>query len=398
MRLRSLLEPGPPVTIPAGRVVLWLDDLEPFLNQGVTFQTLREWRAGGPGRIVAATYGGKGSELIADSAAGGLSTIADDVLQHAREIPLLPTSSDELEPLRGRLSDTEFEAVCRCGLAAYLVAGPRLERKLTTARHSPAEAACPQGVAVVHAAIDWARCGRTDPIGDDTLRTLWPAYLPAGMDPSDDGFGIGVDWALRPVAATIALRAAQTSRYYPALVLIAATGLRKGEALALSWDHSIVNLDEGWLKVRKTVGRIGTALEFSEPKTDRSRRTVPLSPAVVAMLRKHRTEQKAERLRAGDQWQETGLVFTTEFGTPVDPRNFLRVIEDAAKAAGVDGVGVHTLRHSAAVGWLEAGVHIKAVADMLGHSSISITGDIYGHTSDETARSAVDGWSGALGL
>jgi site-specific recombinase XerD len=57
-----------------------------------------------------------------------------------------------------------------------------------------------------------------------------------------------------------------------------------------------------------------------------------------------------------------------------------------------------TLRHSAAVGWLEAGVHIKAVADMLGHSSISVTGDIYGHTSDDTARAAVDGWSGVLGL
>jgi integrase len=58
----------------------------------------------------------------------------------------------------------------------------------------------------------------------------------------------------------------------------------------------------------------------------------------------------------------------------------------------------HTLRHSAAAGWLEAGVHIKAVADLLGDSSISITGDIYGHTSGETARSAVYGWSGVLGL
>ena len=101
-----------------------------------------------------------------------------------------------------------------------------------------------------------------------------------------------------------------------------------------------------------------------------------------AMLRKHRTEQKAEKLRAGDQWTETGLVFTTELGAAVDPRNFLRVIEGAAAAAGAQGVGVHTLRHSAAVSWLEAGVHIKAVADMLGHSSISITGD----TSDGTAR------------
>jgi integrase len=60
--------------------------------------------------------------------------------------------------------------------------------------------------------------------------------------------------------------------------------------------------------------------------------------------------------------------------------------------------GVHTLRHSAAVAWLEAGVHIKAVADLLGHSSIAITGDIYGHASDATTRAAIDGLSGALGL
>jgi integrase len=194
------------------------------------------------------------------------------------------------------------------------------------------------------------------------------------------------------------LRAAESSRYYPALALIVATGLRKGEALALRWDKKILNLDEGWLKVRQTVSRIDRQLVFSEPKTDRSRRTVPLSPAVVAMLRRHRKTQAAERLRAGNQWRESGLVFTTELGMPVDPRNLLRVVEVAAKAAGVEGVGVHTLRHSAAVGWLEAGVHIKAVADLLGHSSIAITGDVYGHTSDDVARAAVDGWSSALGL
>jgi len=87
----------------------------------------------------------------------------------------------------------------------------------------------------------------------------------------------------------------------------------------------------------------------------------------------------------------SGLVFTTEFGGPVDPRNVLRTIELAAEKAGIKNVGVHTLRHSAAVAWLEAGVHIKAVADLLGHSSIAISGDIYGHTSDDAARPAVDG-------
>jgi integrase len=116
------------------------------------------------------------------------------------------------------------------------------------------------------------------------------------------------------------------------------------------------------------------------------------------MLRKQKAAQAAEQLRAGNQWRDSGLVFTNELGGPVDPRNLLRVIEVAAKAAGIERIGLHTLRHSAAVGWLEQGVHIKAVADLLGHSSISITGDIYGHASDDTMRGAVDGWSGTLGL
>jgi integrase len=192
------------------------------------------------------------------------------------------------------------------------------------------------------------------------------------------------------------LGAAQGSRYHRALVLIASTGLRKGECLALEWDR--VDLDAGVLRVAATISRVAHRLVITEPKTERARRAVPLSPAVVALLRRQRLEQKADRLRAGNQWTDSGLVFCTELGGPVDPRNLLRVIEAAARAAGVAGVGVHTLRHSAAVDWLEAGVHIKAVADLLGHSSIAITGDVYGHTSDDTARAAVDGLAGRLGL
>ena len=183
------------------------------------------------------------------------------------------------------------------------------------------------------------------------------------------------------------LKAADGSRYYPVLVLIANTGLRKGEALGLSWDR--VDLDGGVIKVTATLARVDGALMCSEPKTQRSRRTVPLTPAMVTMLRKHRAVQAAEQLRAVNQWQNSGLVFTNELGGPTDPRNILRVIETAATRAGLSGVGAHTLRHSAAVAWLESGVHIRQVADLLGHSSISITGDIYGHGSDDEARAAV---------
>ena len=107
--------------------------------------------------------------------------------------------------------------------------------------------------------------------------------------------------------------------------------------MALRWDSEVLNLDEGWLKVRKTLGCVGNELVFSEPKTPRAPRTMPLSPAVVAILRRHRVKQKAERLRAANQCQDSDLVFTTEFGTAVDPRNLLRVVEGAAEKAGVDG-------------------------------------------------------------
>lgn len=185
------------------------------------------------------------------------------------------------------------------------------------------------------------------------------------------------------------------SRYYAAVLLMATTGMRRGEVVGLSWQD--VKLDKAKAKVRHTVTRVDGSLTLSEPKTNRSRRELDLAPVMVAELKALRTRQKVERLKAGDQWSDTGMVFTTEFGTMVDPRNLLRVVQVAAKAAGLEGVRAHTLRHSAAMQMLEAGTHIKAVSDILGHSSISVTGDIYGHTSDDTAKAAISGLGEAFG-
>ena len=189
----------------ATHTVLWLDDLEPFLDAGVTLATVRDWHDVGRGRIVAATYGGKGSERIVGSTAGGLATIAAEVLQSAREIWMTASTTRELGARRSELSDEQFASVERHGLAAYLVAAPALERKLYTRRHAPGEPECLGGAAVVVAAVDWARCGRTDPIADDVLRELWPHYLPGGAVAADDEFIGALVWAIRPVAGTIAL-------------------------------------------------------------------------------------------------------------------------------------------------------------------------------------------------
>ncbi|OBG69482.1 site-specific integrase [Mycobacterium sp. E3339] len=188
-------------------------------------------------------------------------------------------------------------------------------------------------------------------------------------------------------AVSALMVAAGGLRYAPVLKLIASTGLRRGEALALRWSD--VDLDTGLLVVRGTLARVNGALVITQPKTERSRREIPLTPPVVAMLKGHRKAQLEERLRAADQWTDTGLVFVTEMGRPVEPSSILREVRIASAKAGLDNVGVHTLRHSAAVAWLEAGVHIRQVADLLGHSSIGVTGDTYGHGSQDGAKAAV---------
>jgi integrase len=100
--------------------------------------------------------------------------------------------------------------------------------------------------------------------------------------------------------------------------------------------------------------------------------------------------QDAERKRAGSAWRETGFVFTTELGEPCDPRNAFRALRVAATRAGLPHAGLHTLRHSAASVMISGGVPLKVVSDILGHSSIAITGDIYGHVSPDVAREAIN--------
>ncbi len=184
-----------------------------------------------------------------------------------------------------------------------------------------------------------------------------------------------------------------SGRHALVLRLITVTGLRKGEACALAWSN--VDLDGGQLHVRATLSRIGRELVIGEPKTARARRTVPIPAAMVEALRAHRAEQLTESVRGG--WRSS-LVFTDTQGGPVDPRGVLRVLQDAATAAEVDDVDVHSLRHSAATGWLNAGVTVRQVADLLGHSDVSVTLNTYVHGSAEGARRAVDVWAGELGL
>ena len=192
------------------------------------------------------------------------------------------------------------------------------------------------------------------------------------------------------------LHGARDLRYAKVLRLILGTGLRRGEALALRWQD--VRLDRCELSIKGSLTRRGSELVVSDAKTQRSRRVVSLSPAMVRLITEHRAEQVAERLRAGNLWEDTGFVFATEFGCPVDPRNLLRTTTLAAKRARLPQIGVHTLRHTYATTALLNNVPMHVVSRNLGHSSIMITADIYGHLTDDAARSAALVVSDALNL
>lgn len=149
--------------------------------------------------------------------------------------------------------------------------------------------------------------------------------------------------SLSPAEVARLLDAARSSRFHPAFVLIAATGLRRGEALALTWDD--VDLDSAVVKVRRTLGRIGGQLVVTEPKTAKSRRALPLSPGVVALLRAHRKVQAAERLKAANVWHESGYVFRLRPGsrsirrTPFMRSSRLRSEQDC-QASGFTPCGI----------------------------------------------------------
>jgi integrase len=196
------------------------------------------------------------------------------------------------------------------------------------------------------------------------------------------------------VAALLA--AAAEDRLYALVMVLAGTGLRRGEALALRWSD--IDLDAGVLRVRSTLSRVGGRLVFTEPKTERSRRTVALSGPLVAVLKAHRSRQAQDRLAAGAAWQSENLVFPTKIGTPLDPRNAARAFEAIVAAAGITGrPGMHTLRHTFATTLLAAGTHMRVVQESLGHSSFAITADVYSHVAPLQQREAADRIAEAFG-
>lgn len=181
------------------------------------------------------------------------------------------------------------------------------------------------------------------------------------------------------------------------VVTVALTlGLRKGELLGLRWRH--VDLDAGTLTVATTLQyRRGQGLVESTPKTARSARTVALPQTCVRALEQHRRRQAAARLAAGAAWVDEDYVFTTSVGTPIDPQNLLRSFQRLCETAGIGRRRFHALRHSAATLMLAQGVPLAVISNVLGHSGIAITADVYARVGAELHQQAADAMDAVFG-
>ena len=181
-----------------------------------------------------------------------------------------------------------------------------------------------------------------------------------------------------------------------ALFIMALTlGLRRGELLGLHWSD--VDLDAATLRVNYGLQRFDGKLHLMEPKTEKSRRVLPLPSLLVAALRAHRTRQLEERLALGSDWQETGLVFVSTVGTPLEPRNLNRTFDALLENAKLSKIRLHDLRHSCATMLLAQGIPQRTLMEILGHSQISLTMNTYSHVLPEMTRAAVGVMDAVLG-
>ena len=167
-------------------------------------------------------------------------------------------------------------------------------------------------------------------------------------------------------------------------------GLRRSEACGLRWEH--IDFECRTLRIAQTVHRVDGALQVLGTKTRRSNRTVPLPGRCLFALAEHRRRPQE---RPGDQvpgrpWTSTGFVFGTAWGTPLEPRNLTRMWVKLCDATGTRRVPLHALRHTCVSLLLALGVHPRVVMEIVGHSAMEMTMNVYGHVQLDSQRAALD--------
>lgn len=174
---------------------------------------------------------------------------------------------------------------------------------------------------------------------------------------------------------------------YPLFFLAIMTGLRRGELLGLHWED--IDFPRRELHVRHNLIPAPGGPKLTKPKTEASQRSILLAPDSIEVLREHEALQQARRTAMGEQWQEQGLVFPSNVGTPYQPRNLQRSFDRLVRKAEVRRIRLHDLRHTSASLSILKGSSPKEVADRMGHRDPHFTNRVYVHLFPEQRQTAV---------
>ncbi|PKB65648.1 MAG: hypothetical protein BZY82_07885 [SAR202 cluster bacterium Io17-Chloro-G3] len=183
--------------------------------------------------------------------------------------------------------------------------------------------------------------------------------------------------------------------YGPPIAFLAQTGCRRGETLALEWSR--VDLEAGIAHITKSLQRIGRqGLKFTDPKSRQSVRRVKLGSRIVEILRERRGLQLLRQVELSEVWEENDLVFPGPIGKPLDPatltRNFIKIV----RKLGLDGVRLHDMRHFHASQMYANGLQLKDLQQRMGHSSVSVTADIYTHVDIGMQKAALEAFEESM--
>lgn len=200
--------------------------------------------------------------------------------------------------------------------------------------------------------------------------------------------------ALDESQAVLLLESIRDTSLAPIVHFALHTGSRRGEILALRWSD--IDFERHVARIRRSLEQLENGrCNFKETKTKRSRRLIPLTAETIEMLKAHRAEQNAIRLQVPG-YNSAGLAFPEPgTGQPWGPDRFSRVFSRRIAKLGIR-VSFHGLRHSFATIALRVGVPMKVVSDMLGHTTMTITADLYTHVLDDTRRQGADSVALAL--
>lgn len=203
-------------------------------------------------------------------------------------------------------------------------------------------------------------------------------------------------WSVAEAGRFLADAAARDDHLFAAWVLVLCLGLRRGEVLGLTWKS--VDFETGELYVDHQIQRAGRQILHRETKTEDSDDFLPLPTLCLKALRMRRAQQLGDRKAAGELWQDGhDLIFTTKYGTPIEPGNLTRMFALRARRAGLRVIPLRNTRHTCSSLLVALKVHPKVAQRILRHSQIAMTMEVYAEASEEEVRAAIGKLSDAMG-